>query len=449
MSNEHNGFWLALLEMDDLERRAQLWNGYLAWKLPNLVDGVEHAGVPLGGWPILDCEEKKLLDELATQHGGHPEFKMTKFMDFSGHRFDTTVDFSGVCLVEARFDSATFTYDVMMSDSTKILRHVSFDNAVFYHELRCEKTYFERRANFAKVRFAWFATFSDVEFRCGACFSEAVFERDARFDGSKFREIGFPKNIVSPSLADFSKVAFHGRASFREVTFGDVSSPYGKRLWSERRAEFSDSTFDAATDFRRAVFSGAPAFFNASLHEDTDFSGIDWRQAKTDKSDVHYAIRAWERLELIMSQLEKQVDRHRFYRLKMQVRRLVDGSLLKFLNWLFDVMCEYGWGLGRALAFWVGHWALAGGVLFFNGGATALRAEWPAFAMAAIGTAFSNAHVFLGLTREGGYLESGRLLLEYHDQFGLLVPVGVLQAFLGPVFLFLVALAFRNRFRLA
>ena len=447
MTNEHTGLWLTLLQTDDLDRRAHLWNGYLAWQLPQLVRLVGDAGAPLGGWPVLDDRDRKFVDELAEHHGGHPEFDIAGYMDFEGHRFENAVDVSGLCLVGASFDSAVFEEDVRMSEGTKFLRHASFAETVFLKGLYCEKAYFERRVHFAKARFEWFATFSEVEFGGGACFSECVFKLDARFDDSRFREVGFPKNMVSPSLADFSRAVFHGTAWFRKVTFGDATSPHGKRLWPERRAEFSDATFKGATYFRRAVFNGPPAFFNASLHEDTDFSAVDWQQRKSDYAD--YAIRAWERLELIMSQLEKPVDRHRFYRLKMRVRRRVDSTLLGALNWLFDVTCEYGWGLGRALAWWLGHWAVSGIVLFLNAGAAAVSPEWPTFAKAAVGTAFSNAHAFLGLSRAGGYLERGRELLEKHDQFGLFVSAGVVEAFLGPVFLFLVVLTFRNRFRLA
>ena len=449
MANQHTGFWLELLQMEDHERRAHLWNGYLAWKHPILVDANSDAGDPPGAWPVLDDQDRALLDEIARRHGGHPALDVGYYMDFKGRNFMTDVDFSGLCLVWAWFDSATFQGGVTMSETTKVLRHASFAEAHFRQNCFCNKTYFEQGAHFAGARFERFAMFTDVEFGGGACFSGSVFNLDARFDDSRFREIGLPKNIASPSLADFSKAVFHGRASFRRVTFGDATSPHGKRLWPERRAEFSDATFKAVTDFGRAVFNGVPAFFNATLHEDTDFTGVDWRRAKAKKRDVDYAIRAWERLELIMSQLEKSVDRHRFYRLKMRVRRRVDGPFLGALNWLFDAVCEYGWGLGRSLAWWLAHWALSGVVLFVNGGGAARSPDWPTLALAAAGTAFSNAHAFLGLTRAGGYLEPGRKLLEQHDRLGLLVPAGVVEAFLGPVFLFLVALAFRNRFRLA
>ena len=87
-----------------------------------------------------------------------------------------------------------------------------------------------------------------------------------------------------------------------------------------------------------------------------------------------------------------------------------------------------------------GHWLLAAVVLFLNAGLAAfgdsvLKAL--KLFVAALGTSFANAHSFLGLASEGGYLESCRLSIEKNDHFGLLAAVGVVQAIIGSVFLFL------------
>ena len=71
------------------------------------------------------------------------------------------------------------------------------------------------------------------------------------------------------------------------------------------------------------------------LHEDTDFGRIDWEKAENTNVRIDYAIRAWERLELIMSKLEKPLDRHQFFKLKMRARRRKDGWFLKILNCLY------------------------------------------------------------------------------------------------------------------
>lgn len=449
MANEHTNFWLELFNMDDLDRRSRLWNGYIAWMFPQLNNRGHDARTPSGGWPVLNSKEKAMIEDIANRHEGHPKFVGLDYMDFRGHCFENDVDFTGLCLIRANFEWARFNGSVVIPESTMFLRDTLFVETVFYKEVLCEKAYFENIAYFARTKFERYANFIGVEFTCGANFSESVFKMDARFTSTKFREIGISELVRIHALADFSKVTFHGRTSFRNVTFGDVASPHQMKLRAERKVEFSDSTFNAATEFQGAVFHGVPAFFNASLHEDTDFSDVDWQRAKVSELDINYAIRAWERLELIMSQLEKPVDRHQFYRLKMRVRRRLENPLIRLLNWLFDVLCEYGWSLSRALACWFGHWIVAGILLFVNAGEAALGSAWCQIAKAAFLTAFSNAHSFLGLSRIGGYHESRQELLEQHDQLGLLVSVGVVEAILGPLFLFLALLAVRNRFRLA
>ena len=67
-----------------------------------------------------------------------------------------------------------------------------------------------------------------------------------------------------------------------------------------------------------------------------------------------------------------------------------------------------------------------------------------------LGTGFATAHAFLFLTASGGYLAAGRKVLEDNDVWGVLtVGMGTVEAVLGPIFLFLLLLTLRNRFRLA
>ena len=192
-----------------------------------------------------------------------------------------------------------------------------------------------------------------------------------------------------------------------------------------------------------------PAFFQTTLHEDTNFGDIDWEKAETEPIPAEDAIRAWERLELVMSQLEKPLDRHRFFRLKMHARCRVDGRFLRAVNWLFETIADYGWGVERAFFWWLGHWLVAGFLLFANTYFGTPTVAWWQFAFAALGTGFANAHTFLFLTANNGYLATSRKLLADNDAWGVLTVVGTVEAVLGPIFLFLLLLTLRNRFRLA
>ena len=150
-----------------------------------------------------------------------------------------------------------------------------------------------------------------------------------------------------------------------------------------------------------------------------------------------------------MSKLEKPLDRHRFFRYKMRARRRLDGFPLRVINWLFEKTADYGWGVSRAFTWWFGHWVLFAAILFANAWPSIGSANLGKFVLASIETGFANAHAFLFLTASGGYLEESRNLLESNDAWGLVKGVGVAEAILGPIFLFLLLLTLQKRFRLA
>ena len=371
-------------------------------------------------------------------------------MDFSGHTFPGMTDLSGLVFYQATFRDVRFEGGVRCSDTTRFCGQTWFDNATFENGIICDKTHFDAAVSFAGSCFKQFAMFEGVEFKGGASFAKAVFEFDVVFNDSKFEERGFPQGFVSRSLANFTGAKFLGVARFRKAIFGIDATLYPRRLWPERRADFTDAEFKAPASFRDAVFAGPPAFFNTTLHEDTDFERINWEKAETKEVRADYAIQAWERLELMMSKLEKPLDRHRFFRLKMRARRRVDGPLLRIVNWLFDKFADYGWGVGRSFKWWFGHWAVSGLILYANTSPTATTAEGWKMPGAALATGFANAHAFLRLTAEGGYLEPCQKLLEKNDNSSLLtVAIGTAESVLGPIFLFLLLLTLRNRFRLA
>ena len=457
MPNAHTAFWRALLDYARHQgQRAWLWNGYIGWKLPpELRTETPRSGSrrhcvrpPPFGWPELTESERSELDILAGKHGGHPTWRNRPYMDFSGTSFASEVDLSELTLVDADFRRVRFNADVRLRGS-RFFMQARFEEAMFIESAYFREAYFEPHVTFNRVQFLGPTDFSGVEFNGGAAFDRASFKSHVHFDGTRFVETFFSGWILLTQLASFKEVDFRGGVSFCNVVFGEDPTNTVKRAQPQRLADFSDARFHAATQFRRAVFHGAPAFFNCRLYEDTDFSLVHWPKAMPEPFNVEYTIRAWERLELMMSQLEKPLDRHRVFRLKMRTRRLNDGKFLRVANYLFDVSSDYGWSLSRAAVSWVGHWLAAGLVLFVNAGQAAIGGDALKLLGAALGTAFANAHAFLALAGKGGYLESCRVLIGQHDHWGLLAAVGVTQAILGPVLLFLLLLTMRNRFRLA
>lgn len=445
MSNGHTEFWLSLVaEGSTREKRARLWNGYIGWRLPTDIrpwleseapESKPTIQPPVEGWPELTIEEKERIEALAAGHGGHPDFG-SEYMDFRGYVFDGEVDFSDLLLINSRFEGAEFTGTA------------GFRNARFHMTTDFDRARFKRQVSFAGAEFHGSVSYSGTNFLCGCSFSGACFGW-AWFNNAQFSERGFPSSLCPETLVDFTRVKFTSVVDFREAVFGDADPDCSRGTWPERVVDFSGATFSARASFYKTTFGSAPAFFDTKLNEDTDFGGVDWERGGGTRVRPGYAVRAWERLELIMSQLEKPLDRHRFFRLKMRYLRRTDRLLLRVLNKSFELTCDYGWGVQRAFAWWAGHWVAFALVLFVNTGSQVAVRDWWELARAALAIGFANAHAFLGLAKDGGYLEASRRLLESNDGWGLLSAAGIVQAVLGPVFLFLVLLTLRNRFRLA
>ena len=288
-------FWLELLKVrEDINHRTRLWNGYLGWKLPRREkrkpdpkSGWPQLTVepPVGGWPELTEEEVAYIEQLAETYGGHPKLER-EYMNFSGYTFSNIVDLSGLILIRSNFRWAQFEGGLRLSDETHFYDQCWFCDASFKRSLDSNKAQFHARVSFAGSRFNGGVTFAGTQFMGGATFAGATFRLNAMFNDSKFEERYFSSGISVPILADFTKAKFPAGASFREVLFGNDDTTYSRRLWPERRVDFTDVEFGATTTFRGAIFAGAPAFFNTTLHEDTDFGRVDWTKAETNNISV-------------------------------------------------------------------------------------------------------------------------------------------------------------------
>lgn len=475
MVDDHTNFWLALLKCGkDLEQQRRYWNGYLAWKLPN---DVKFAIRNLGNPPFnqlmennrlaLNGEEKEELNVLAQENGGHPQAFASghiPHMNFSDRKLPD-VSFEGRILLSGAFKHAIFEGNANFRNAI-FIESADFGGATFQDGVLFDGATFEDSAHFKGTVFQCHAAFINSTFKAEAYFLDATFKHKLGYQGEVLGGVSFNHATFHDS-ADFRGVTFGTEADFQHATFHRRTDfQYAK---FERSVIFNDALFHAVTTFNGSLFKQPPKFFETKLHEDTDFDGVDWRQAESSYAlswwevirdcaarnraeslalNTNSAIRAWDRLALIMSKLEKLPERHEFYRLRMRAQRRKDRcGLLSLMNWLFDVSSDYGWSLRRAVAFWAGHCAVMAFVL--SAGASPPPAKlkcrhvlWDSFL-----TSFANAHSFLGLASEGGYLNGARECIA--NQTGwILNAVGVFQTILGPILLFLVLLTVRNRFRL-
>ncbi len=297
---------------------------------------------------------------------------------------------------------------------------VDFKNTIFEENAIFVRAFF-REAIFSNARFSNKALFAEIESFIKIIFSRAIFSNDAHFNGAKFN-----------GIVQFINTKFSGVTLFTDATF-------------KQTAHFIDAQFE----------THVPNFYNATLSPDIvwEWDSNCWPQTKkhkNDKTDIHYSGRiidnqtAYENLSSQMKNLDKYHDEHFFYRQETRCRRSLARPLAKCFYWLYENLANYGYGIERAIVAWSLH-ILLGAVLI---GATTKSISNKTCDLAGnfyldMIISFSNAH--------GVLFFSNGLLKECYDTFKMLLAfkfIWGIQTILGIIFLFLVLLTLRIRFRL-
>ena len=497
--NPHTEFWLRLLELGDSpQERKHNWNSYFKWRYPNRVSSairsVRESEHPLvSQFPDIQCgkETQALVERLANEVGGEPPRVVGDSplaLDLSGVPCVPN-SFAGRILFKPSFSASTFPDGADFTDAL-VIGTADFSDISFQYDVDFEGAYFQNTVQFRRAQFAGSVFFHHTTFNFAVYFNDARFTSASRQNRATHEGVGF-RNASVRGEASFSGVDFSGKAIFDSMVFGDdatflgacfhKSVDFGRaefhRTVSFKEAtflgssNFNDASFKAQTSFQGAILKSPPRFFGTELHEDTDFENVDWRRAESsyrqgrglsgrtepsseDRDTVAIAAgdaaRVWDRLALIMSRLERSPERHEFHRLRLRAQRARDG--LRFptvVNWLFDLSSEYGWNVSRAFICWFGHIAFFACFLFLASCRGCPSASWAPLLLDCLLTSFSNSHSFLGLASEGGYLDAATSAVKDSGIApSLLNAIGVVQAIVGPILLFLVLLALRNRYRL-
>lgn len=154
--------------------------------------------------------------------------------------------------------------------------------------------------------------------------------------------------------------------------------------------------------------------------------------------------RAFERLKLLMDEQRKTHDEQFFRRMELRCREVEEGFPKNVPSRLYGLVSKYGWsivrpGIALGLVVILG-WVILGPVLCWGGGPAV---EVPACSFRGLYVSVSNTFGFLGLWR---LIPDGVENLLQASVLAMIVKV--VQAVLGPVFLFFVLLALRNRYRM-
>ena len=360
---------------------------------------------------------RKALDTRGFNGVGIPHVNSP--IDFSCIEFSQFICFVGFIFGgETKFENARFSNDVLLFNDAVFAGNVSFDEAEFWHD----------------------TLFLKAEFAGSASFRETQFIRQAFFSHSRFTRI-----------TDFESASFSGNAQFDSTKF-EGETRFVKTVFA-RNADFQSAEFTRPIHFQRATFeSRIPSFFDATLYEYIDWHGSRWPDVPNGADQAREQVQYYQRLGLLMNQLEKPNDQHFFFRKEMRAQRSAEGwNVAHLMNWFYEMLCDYGYGLGRISTIWAAHMIIGAiaiwiskllnsdeGVSIWHTGYEMLS-ELPS----ALVISFSNSHALLGLGRS--FLQDTFIAWKDVPLFNI---IGGVQTVVGVILLFFLLLTVRNRFRM-
>ena len=325
---------------------------------------------------------------------------------------------------DADFQHATF-------QRSTDFRHVGFQGyalflyAGFQRDADFEHAAFQRGADFRHTAFQARAGFRHAAFQGGAVFQHAAFQGNAVFAHAKFRgNAVFNDSATSEDTAKFRP--FAGFVNFDNVTFSGS-------------ADFTNREFLDKTNFNNAKFlNRAPIFADTSLHEGTTWHDVQWPQtpdypiAARDMADAYSHLR---RRSNAIQDHEAELD---FYGRELRAKRAAVGGATGLLISLYEWSCGFGASVGLPffwlLGLWTGMAPVYHLILQHAGRVGIDPMQIYGFSLASLGGFFGMRKEFFGHFTE--------------DLPAMAQTISGAQSLLGAVFVFLLGLSLRNRFRI-
>jgi hypothetical protein len=381
----------------------RIWNALIAEELADeQIDWiVENSGLSKSDLaPLTKTEFDQVVKVLDIAEDGVPGL-LSEFV-FSRTYFRDRVDLKGYVFVDAIFNDCVFASGFDL-DGCMVLDGLSMTDCRHISKAKVSNTTVVGIANFAG----------------------STYESQAEFFGGYFETFAV------------ERCQFEREASFQGIEVG-------------MDAHFTGAVFNHSTSFKSARFPHqVPRFFGATIHEDTNFADVQWpttSHTNNDKAEAaRDAVRAYECLKRIVGDQRKFRQEHMFLQLEMKSQERTEGLVQSLPSRLFRYSSDYGWSYIRPIVALITAWAAAG--LFFAASKCSgtLSGEVNPYScwLESFALSFANLFAFLGI---------GRTLLPDElaelDGFGLAETVAGMQMIVGPIFIFFVLLAFRNRFRM-
>ncbi len=427
---------------------------------------------------------------------GEALFDGTRFAgdaEFEHANFECVASFDDVSLTEgASFYEATFSKHFRFS-RCRSNDNVTFSNVQFLLGASFSETVFGGSVSFEAASFEGLANFKSVDFRLGGFFSSTVFANKVDFEGTLFGDdVDFSHGTYTGS-ADFGNVTFSKRVVFDEAEFfervafdhaefnGETSflltgfasdADFSMAMFNER-VFFCDASFCRVATFETCSFSSSlqldgtrflrvPNFLSTKMNHHVSMDSVivnfvgrsifmGW-ETSADNLDASKYRRLKEMAILAQDHYQEQS----FFAMEQKAMRGTRYKGVAMVPGLFyETLSDFGRSLLRPvlglLTVWIGF-----ACLHYSASLDLqCRLYWwncvpEAFSAMTASLLYSGSQILPFISSTGDAKLWAVTEVYGHQEYvpGVIHSLNVLEGLMAFVFLFLIGLALRNRFRI-
>lgn len=470
---------------DTLEEETDPWPEHTVEQLGEMSD-IDRAKLGKDAWNKWARANMKEYDEEGNvvKEGAEVDFARNHFLNhpisFEGFWFPGNINFLGSTFnIIANFENAQF-FGFTDFTNTNFNQNAKFNLAIFHGEGNFWEAHFKQGSDFRQVKFKGHANFMNTVFEQEAGFIFSTFSKGVMFQGVLFKktalfvasEFGKDSNFVNTiflGTADFrsckfmdnvnyrranfkwptyfSDSTFNGFADFTDISFEERFECNGS--FFHKYAKFEGSVFKAPLSFEKTTFLFVPDFRRTIISSHFTFHKIKinfWNHTApkykvfkmTEDEDAADKLRRLKELAISAKDHERELS---FFSDEIRAKRFHEGGFWKTLTgYFYEWFSFFGRSIFRPslwlLVIWTGSWSL-----FLKASESGPAYFWE-------GMKLSSASIvpFLGASKTA--LESSKKALFPDDHAGWVDGIMFAEGLLGLIFIFLIGLALRNRFRI-
>ena len=322
-----------------------------------------------------------------------------------------------------------------------------FQQAAFQGNTYFDHAAFQGYADFRHAAFQGYVGFWHTAFQGNAYFRHAAFQGNADFEHAAFQKYADFQHAAFQGDADFQHAAFQGDADFNGPAIREDTAKFrqfvgfvnfGEATFSGS-ADFTNREFLDKTNFNNAKFlTRAPVFADTTLHEGTTWHDVQWPGTPDDPIAARDMADAYSHLRRRSNAIQDHEAELDFYGRELRAKRAAVGGATGFLFSLYDWSCGFGASVGLPFFWLLGLWAGLAPVyhlILQHAGRTGIDpAPIYGFSLASLGG-------FFGMRKE--------FFADFTENLPAMAQtLSGAQSLLGAVFVFLLGLSLRNRFRI-